>query len=73
MSTLTVSHVHPALTGDDDVSVTKIEEVFLAINYPARSHSVSIHYIKQENSWFKFSFLSFFANDQTYSRLNNNH
>lgn len=59
MSTLTVCHVHPALTGDDDVSLTKTEEVFRVVNYPARSYSVSIHCLKRENIWFMFSFLSF--------------
>lgn len=42
MSTVTVCRVHPALTGDDDVSLTKIEEVFLVINYPARTVIVSV-------------------------------
>lgn len=42
MSTLTVCHVHPALKGDDDVSLAKTEEVFLVINYPAGVVIVSV-------------------------------
>lgn len=42
MSTLTACHVHPALTGDDDVSLTKIEEVFRVVNHPARTVIVSV-------------------------------
>lgn len=42
MSTLTVCHVHPALKRDDDVSLTKTEEVFLVINYPAGTVILSV-------------------------------